>query len=48
MDNNFDITFMSDEELEIAMDEMIDNIKDDINRDEMETTILNPKKMTCF
>lgn len=48
MDNNFEVMFLSDAELEQAMDEVINGIKDDINKDEMRTTVLNPLKMQQF
>lgn len=48
MDNNFEVKFLSDAELEQAMDEVINGIKDDINKDEMRTTVLNPLKMQQF
>lgn len=41
MDYNFDTKFMTDDELEQAMDEFIDSIKDDINNDESKTTVLS-------
>lgn len=48
MDNNFEIKFLTDAELEKAMDEVVNGIKDDINKDELRTTILNPLKMQQF
>lgn len=48
MDNNFEVKFLSDAELEQAMDEVVNGIKDDINKDELRTTILNPLKMEQF
>lgn len=48
MDNNFDYTFVSDEELEFALDEMIKSFRDDIERAEAETTILSPGRMEQF
>lgn len=48
MDNNFEVKFLSDAELEQAMDEVVSGIKDDINKDEMRTTVLNPFKMQQF
>ena len=48
MDNNFEVKFLSDDELERAMDEVVNGIKDDIIKDELRTTILNPLKMEQF
>jgi len=48
MDNNFEVRFLTDAELEKAMDEVVNGIKDDINKDELRTTILNPLKMEQF
>ena len=48
MDNNFEVKFLSDAELEQAMDEVVNGIKDDIIKDELRTTILNPMKMEQF
>ena len=48
MDNNFEVRFFTDAELEKAMDEVVNGIKDDINKDELRTTILNPLKMEQF
>ena len=48
MDNNFEVKFLSDAELEQAMDEVVNGIKDDIIKDELRTTILNPLKMEQF
>lgn len=48
MDNNFEIKFLTDAELEKAMDEVVNGIRDDINKDELRTTILNPLKMQQF
>ena len=48
MDNNFEVRFLTDAELENAMDEVVNGIKDDINKDELRTTILNPLKMEQF
>ena len=45
MDYNFDTKFMTDDELEQAMDEFIDSIKDDINNDESKTTVLNALRL---
>ena len=45
MDNSFDLKFMSDEELQNAMDEFIDSVKDDVAADEEKTTVLNPMKL---
>ncbi len=41
MDYNFDMKFMTDAELERAMDEFIESIKDDVNNDESKITVLN-------
>ena len=41
MDYNFDMRFPNDAELEQAMDELVDSIRDDINSDEGKTTALN-------
>lgn len=48
MENNFKIEFLSDAELEKAMDEVVNSIKDDINKDELRTTILNLGKLEQF
>ena len=48
MDNNFEVRFLTDAELEKAMDEVVNGIKNDINKDELRTTILNPLKMEQF
>lgn len=48
MDNNFEIRFLTDDELEEAMDEIINGIEDDINNDESRTTILNFPRMKQF
>lgn len=48
MDNSFEVKFLSDAELEQAMDEVVNGIKDDIIKDELRTTILNPLKMEQF
>lgn len=48
MENNFKIDFLTDAELEEAMDEVVNGIKDDINKDELRTTILNPEKLEQF
>lgn len=48
MENNFKIEFLSDTELEKAMDEVVNSIKDGINEDELRTTILNPEKLEQF
>lgn len=48
MDNNFEVRFLTDAELEKAMDEEVNGIKDDINKDELRTTILNPLKLEQF
>jgi hypothetical protein len=48
MDNYFDFAFMSDEELELAMDEIINNMKEDLIREETETTIINPVRIKQF
>lgn len=48
MDNNFEVRFLTDDELEKAMDEVVNGIKDDINKDELRTTILSPLKMKQF
>ena len=48
MDNNFEVRFLTDAELEKAMYEVVNGIKDDINKDELRTTILNPLKMEQF
>lgn len=48
MDNNFEIKFLTDTELEKAMDEVVNSIKDGINEDELRTTILNPEKLEQF
>lgn len=48
MDNNFEVRFLTDAELEKAMDEVVNGIKDDINKDELRTTILNPLKLEQF
>ena len=45
MDYNFDTKFMTDDELEQAMDEFIDSIKDDINNDESKTTVLGALRL---
>lgn len=45
MDYNFDTKFMTDDELEQAMDEFIDSIKDDINNDESKTTVLSALRL---
>lgn len=39
MDNSFDLKFMSDEELQNAMDEFVNSVKDDV------ATVLNPIKL---
>lgn len=48
MDNNFEVRFLTDAELEQAMDEVVNGVKDDIIKDELRTTILNPLKMEQF
>lgn len=48
MDDNFEIRFSSDEELEQAMDEFVNGIKDDVIRDELRTTMLNPLRLQQF
>ena len=45
MDNSFDLKFMSDEELQNAMDEFVNSVKDDVSADEEKTTVLNPIKL---
>lgn len=45
MEYNFDMKFMTDAELEQAMDEFIDSIKDDVNNDESKTTVLNALRL---
>ena len=45
MDNSFDLKFMSDEELQNAMDEFVNSVKDDVAADEEKTTVLNPIKL---
>ncbi len=46
MDNRFDN--ISEEELQQAFDEFIDEIKDEIITDELKTTILNPTRFQQF
>lgn len=41
MDYSFDMKFMTDAELEQAMDELVESIKDDVENDESKTTVLN-------
>lgn len=48
MENNFKIEFLTDAEIEKAMDEVVNSIKDGINEDELRTTILNPEKLEQF
>lgn len=45
MEYNFDMEFMTDAELEQAMDELIEDIKDDVGNDESKTTVLNPLRL---
>ena len=45
MNTDFDMEFMSDDEIELLFDEFVDSIKDDILDDESKTTILNPMRL---
>lgn len=48
MDNYYEADFATDAELERAMDEMIDGVKEDIDRDESEITVLNFSRTQQF
>lgn len=41
MDYNFDMEFMTDTELEQAMDELVESVRDNVENDENKTTVLN-------